>query len=372
MVRVDGDCSVGDLVPGNFQCDLPAGTWGAVSVQNGARIRFGAGTTVLCGLRAGRATRVSSAGPATILVPGRGNIRIGNGSDAGAGCGGLRLVSEAGTVGLGKLGDFALDGCAVGGAMRLGHGNVLRGRFVGFKILGNHDNTGRCCASGSVSTTTTTTTTTITTTTTTIASSTTTSVPGSTTTSGGSTTSTSGTTTSTSGTTTTRPGSTTTTTRSTTTTTRPPSGAFTRTIGFWKNHPAIAQQVLTAAGGVMVCGRGLADVDVGHAHSVVEAMCVAPKGNQRLQLVRQLTAAALNVAAGGAPFLQQATCDAVCRDGAASTAALADCIDTVTGYNESGDAVLAPFDPPGAASTDPCQRAAKTPCTFLNAGACAP
>jgi hypothetical protein len=100
-------------------------------------------------------------------------------------------------------------------------------------------------------------------------------------------------------------------------------------------------------------------------------MCVAVQGNQRLQLVRQLTAAALNLASDGAPFAAFAACNAVCTDASATTTALANCIDTTDAYNNSGDGETAPFDPAGAADTAPCTSAMRTPCTLLQPSACA-
>src|SRR4029079_10778579 len=131
-------------------------------------------------------------------------------------------------------------------------------------------------------TTSTTTTSTTTSTTTTTTSSTTTTTSSTTTT----------TTTTTSSTT---PSTTTTTTSTTTTTTLQ---LFTRTVGFWKNRPALTFSFLP----VTVCGVTITNGDVDNAHSALEAMCGPTVGEQRFQCCRQLTAAALNAAAGGAVF----------------------------------------------------------------------
>jgi hypothetical protein len=57
----------------------------------------------------------------------------------------------------------------------------------------------------------------------------------------------------------------------------------------------ISQDVLDAFGGTLsVCGTIIDNTDVGNTHSALEAICVSPKGDSRLQLARQLTAAALN------------------------------------------------------------------------------
>jgi len=95
------------------------------------------------------------------------------------------------------------------------------------------------------------------------------------------------------------------------------------------------------------------------------------RGDQRLQLVRQLLTAALNMAAGGATFPNFAACNVVCQDLGASTTQLSACIDQTDAYNQSGDAVTAPLDPPGAASPGPCGAAFETACTALTPGSCA-
>ena len=357
------DCSTSDVLPGNGACELAAGVYGDVRVRNGARITFAAGTTVACAVRAGKATRLTSAGTAQVLVPGSGVVKINNTSDAGSTCSALTFVTEHGPIVFGRNGDFAVDACSLAGKLKLGHANNLHGHFIGADVVMDFNNDGRCCTPAPPPSSTTTSTTapgaTTSTSTTTVAgptTSTSTTAPGATT----STSSTiAGATTSSS---TTAVGAT------TTSTTLPAGGAFTRTVGFYKTHPGVTAQILLARGGITVCGRTLTDVDIAHAHSALEAMCVAPRGDQRLQLVRQLTAAALSVAAGGGA-IDLDPCNATCADAGASTTALADCIDAVDAYNQSGDAITAPW---GSVSADPgpCDLAALTPCTFVAPSAC--
>jgi hypothetical protein len=333
------DCSTGDVLPGNQACDLAAGTYGTIRVRNGARIVFAAGTTVACTVKAGKATRLTSAGTARVLVPGSGAVKINNTSDAGSTCGALAFVTERGPIVFGRNGDFAVDACTIAGTLKLGHANNLRGHFIGADVVMDFNNDGRCCTSAPPTTTTTT------------SSSSSTSAAEATTTS----------------TTAAGASSTTTTTgggaSSTTSTTVPSGGGFTRTVGFYKTHPDVTAAILADAGPLLVCGRPLTDVDLGHAHSALEAMCVSPRGDQRLQLVRQLTAASLSRAAGGAP-IDLGPCNAVCADPAATAQALASCIDAVDAYNQSGDGVPAPWD--GVPATpQPCDLAARTACTVL-------
>src|SRR5262245_4783888 len=232
-VRVlrDQDCPGSDAVPGNHRCDLPAGVYGDVRVDKGARLVFSPGTTVVCSLVARTATRVTGAGLATILVPGRGTVRFGDSADAGSDCGALRIVTEAGELKLGRFGDYTLDACSVGGPLRLGHGNNLRGHLVGAQVSADKNNDGRCCAASGITTTSTT-------------STTSTTIMGGTTT-----TATQGSTSTSSSTSSTTPASTTTTTPGSTTTTTLADGRFTRTPGFYKTHPAVTQQILSTAGG---------------------------------------------------------------------------------------------------------------------------
>jgi len=84
-----------------------------------------------------------------------------------------------------------------------------------------------------------------------------------------------------------------------------------RTPGFWKLHAGeekknsrnVAQEAIDWAGGSLdVCGTTITNTDAGNANSAVEAMCISVEGEPRLQLIRQLTAAALNCAvSGGGP-----------------------------------------------------------------------
>jgi len=393
----NADCSIGDVVPGNAACDLDAGVYGSVRVLRGARINFAAGTTVICSLQARSAARVRSVGPATILIPGGGSVQFNNSEDVGSECGMLRIVAERGTMWLGRYGDYTLDACTIGGRLRLGHGNNLRGHFVGNAIASDVGNNGECCPSTTTTTTTSTTSSTGSSTTTTSTSSPTSStspetIPPSTTTSApkastttaptGSSTTTSApgasTTTAPTGSSTTTSGpraSTTTTSSSTTTlastTTTTLAALFTRTPGFYKNHPDITQQILSSVGGFSICGHAITDVGVNDGHSALEALCINIRGDQRLQLVRQLLTAALNMAAGGAIFPNFAACNAVCQDPLASTTQLSACIDRTDTYNQSGDGVAAPFDPPGPAAPGLCGAAFETPCTVLTPALCA-
>jgi len=99
--------------------------------------------------------------------------------------------------------------------------------------------------------------------------------------------------------------------------------AICRTPGFWGTHACwenplnyldercekegratnITQAVIDMAGGSLglICGSPIDNTALGDEDSAVEAICVSVKGNIQLQLVRQLTAAALNCVVSGGP-----------------------------------------------------------------------
>jgi cysteine-rich repeat protein len=83
----------------------------------------------------------------------------------------------------------------------------------------------------------------------------------------------------------------------------PPRDEICRGPGFWGTHAGteksgsqpITQSVLgNFLGTLEICGAIIDNVNVGSAHSALEAICVSPKGDSRLQLARQLAVAALN------------------------------------------------------------------------------
>jgi hypothetical protein len=150
-----------------------------------------------------------------------------------------------------------------------------------------------------------------------------------------------------------------------------PSGDWTRSAGFYKNHPTVTGQILTDSGGIAVCGRTITNVDPDDCHSALEALCIEVHGDQRRQLVRQLTAAGLTMAAGGATFTNFGACDTVCQNPSATTSDLADCIEQTDDFNLSGDSLPSPIDTGGGADPDPCEAAFVTACWVLDGPSCA-
>lgn len=92
---------------------------------------------------------------------------------------------------------------------------------------------------------------------------------------------------------------------------------LTHTPGFWGTHPHVTVQYLD----IDVCGKTIDNTEAGNVSSSAEAMCMSgvdakkatpPTNMHYLQLVRQLTAAKLNVAASAsASATDGGTCDSV-------------------------------------------------------------
>ncbi len=86
-----------------------------------------------------------------------------------------------------------------------------------------------------------------------------------------------------------------------------PGDEICRTPGFWGTHGGtekansvnITGALLNAYNSVndpdlQICGQTINNTTLGSVNSALEAICASPKGDQRIQLARQLTAAALN------------------------------------------------------------------------------
>jgi hypothetical protein len=154
----------------------------------------------------------------------------------------------------------------------------------------------------------------------------------------------------------------------------PGEGCITRTPGFWGNHPAITSEFLN----VEVCGVTIDNVLANSGTSAIEAICSVGRdgkilGPQLTQLVRQCTAAALNIAAsseGGGncssefPNLdaQMAACcgaESACTGSPSPGFTVNSCIEILDAFNNSSD-TLPPFDPfvsPGPADSSVCRDA---------------
>lgn len=152
-------------------------------------------------------------------------------------------------------------------------------------------------------------------------------------------------------------------------------GCLTRTPGFWGTHPDITRRFLP----LDVCGVTLDNVTAGNGHSAIEAMCSVGKdsktsglGPQLVQLVRQCTAAKLNVAAstrgggnctGDIPSLALllAGCcgeNSVCTGDTVPGFEIDACIGQLDAFNNSIDTLdFGIFRHPGPADSSVCQDA---------------
>jgi hypothetical protein len=102
-------------------------------------------------------------------------------------------------------------------------------------------------------------------------------------------------------------------------------------------------------------------------------MCGPDQGTDRFQCCRQLTAATLNQADGGAAFADLATCNAICGDPNSSATDVATCEGEADTFNQSNDQACCPN--PGSADPGPCNNdnpnAAGTACLIIAPQLCA-
>jgi len=127
-----------------------------------------------------------------------------------------------------------------------------------------------------------------------------------------------------------------------------------RTPGFWATHGGteknrstnITGTLIADVGSITVCGETITHTGEGYG-SALEAMCVAVKGDPRLQVIRQKTAAALNcILSSGDPTCSvdpylgdlMADCEAACDndDTTIGTRDLHACIDELDCFNNGG------------------------------------
>jgi hypothetical protein len=124
-----------------------------------------------------------------------------------------------------------------------------------------------------------------------------------------------------------------------------------RTPGFWATHGGdsknrstdITQAVIDYAGGLSVCGQTIATTDPATMWSSSNAMCTAVKGIGERQLVRQLTAHALNcvMSGGGGDCVGtgeeylHTQCNLTCQ-GLPSDLSINECVSAIDCFNNGG------------------------------------
>jgi hypothetical protein len=158
-----------------------------------------------------------------------------------------------------------------------------------------------------------------------------------------------------------------------------------RTPGFWGTHAGtekddtnnpsqnITQDVVDACGGCLdVCGGIIENTLLNDSNSAVEALCVSPTGNIKLQLARQLTAMSLNccMSGAGSDCLGDSSlldlynsCNITCTS-SLSTSEITSCIERIDCFNNGGN-FTAGFCATGTCSDN------SAPCTSGNLSQCA-
>jgi hypothetical protein len=123
-----------------------------------------------------------------------------------------------------------------------------------------------------------------------------------------------------------------------------------RSAGYYGSHAGdddgegnVTGTIAAACGCALVCGEVLSNTEVNDADSYLEALCVSPRGDDRLPVARQLAALSLNCCASGYgndcaldPFLGPlfAECNDTCVNG--DPAALQACYEKAECYNTGG------------------------------------
>lgn len=145
LARPNLDCSAFDVAPGNGQCDLAPGTYGAITAHNAARVAFAPGSYTACSFHGGRRVLVLATG-VTLAIPDGGFFRVNNGSSVGMGCDDLVIQQQGtGTISFGRNSSIAARVCAPAARIRLGHANTLIGQFIGDVVNADLNNRGECC-----------------------------------------------------------------------------------------------------------------------------------------------------------------------------------------------------------------------------------
>jgi hypothetical protein len=145
VVVAGGDCMIGgDSQPGNGVCDLPAGVYGSLNVQNGSAISFDGGTYVFCEVVIGKNTNATSKAPSKLLV--HGDFNVNNGSSFGQNCGDFDVLAK-GDAGFGFGRNSGIVGffCGPERTLGLGDNNDLTGRFFADTVRADAANRAKCC-----------------------------------------------------------------------------------------------------------------------------------------------------------------------------------------------------------------------------------
>jgi hypothetical protein len=138
-----------DQVPGNGRCDLAAGAYGDLQVQNFGKVTFQGGDYEFCSVTYGRNTNTIADAPSVINIPAPGSMNVNNESTFGTKCGDITVhMKGAGTFSLGRNVNVNAFVCAPQALVTLGDSNKLTGQFVGDVVQSNKNNDGFCCGGG--------------------------------------------------------------------------------------------------------------------------------------------------------------------------------------------------------------------------------
>jgi len=147
LVLADSDCTLPpgiDVLPGNGRCDLPAGVYGNMTVQNNGNVTFVGGDYTFCSFVYGKGTSTIVDAAANIAVSG--DVALNNDTQFGQGCSDITLWAKGpGGFTFGRNSNIAGKFCAPERALALGHNNDLTGQFAGDNVRADSNNRGRCC-----------------------------------------------------------------------------------------------------------------------------------------------------------------------------------------------------------------------------------
>lgn len=156
LVQPNSDCLIADdEVPGNSRCDLKAGVYGTITVQNGGKLDFredaGDNAFRFCNFLVGKSTEITATDAVVVSVTG--DLNINNDSLFGPGpgedCGQIVMhVYGPGEFAFGRNSSINGFFCAPDRVMRIGHNNNLTGRFFGDEVSADSNDRGFCCAAG--------------------------------------------------------------------------------------------------------------------------------------------------------------------------------------------------------------------------------
>jgi hypothetical protein len=147
LVLANSDCTlpVGvDVLLGNGRCDLPAGVYGNMTVQDNGNVTFVGGAYTFCSFVFGKSTSTIVDASATIAV--NGDVALNNDTQFAQTCNDIQLWAKGpGGFTFGRNSNIAGKFCAPERAVGLGHNNDLTGQFAGDTVRSDSNNRGLCC-----------------------------------------------------------------------------------------------------------------------------------------------------------------------------------------------------------------------------------